>query len=291
MVKRLLLHHRIWVRRSHRPSRTVSASSVMATATMSGMTMSAGVALVVDGRLRIMLTDRGRVNYCVERVLERHPQSLLDIGCGFGFVLAHLEGCVPRLVGVDMNAQGLEVARGAAPTAELVHQTAAELPFPDSSFEVVILSDVLEHVGYTNQSLVVSEAHRVLIPGGQLIVTVPHTGITASLDPMDVKRRFPRAYSLYSNLSGYQPTTDAATGHQHLSQMDLERLLGDSFTIETIGFAGCVEPLFLWLQVAADRILHSNRLESRMNKVRAWESGIRYPRWLAYNARMTCRAK
>jgi len=241
--------------------------------------------------MRFMLSDRGRVHYCAQKVIESKPQSVLDIGCGFGFVLGHLEGRVPRLVGIDMDAEGLEWARKAAPSAELVHQTAAELPFPDATFDLVVLSDVLEHVGEPNQALVLREARRVLVSNGRLILTVPHTGITAVLDPMDMKRRFRRTYALYSRLSGYQPTTDPAIGHKHLSQADLERLLDGSFTIQTIGFAGFLEPLFLWLQVLAERLLHAPKLAKRLNKARAWESGIRYPKWLAYNARMSCEAK
>lgn len=236
------------------------------------------------------LSDRGRVNYCADQVLKLNAASVLDVGCGFGFVLSHLDGKVRRLVGVDMNADGLEIARKAAPSAELVHQTAAELPFPDSSFDVVVLSDVIEHVGDQNQALVVSEARRVLKPDGKLILTVPHTGVTAALDPMDIKRRMPGLYGLYSRVTGYRPTTDAAIGHRHLSMAELRSLLSGHFAIETVGFAGFLEPLFLWLQVAADRIVRSRAAESRLNKIRAWESGIRYPERLAYNVRLICRA-
>lgn len=49
---------------------------------------------------------------------------------------------------------------------------AAEMPFPDAKFDVVISIQVLEHV--PNPEKVFSEIARVLIPGGHAIITVPH---------------------------------------------------------------------------------------------------------------------
>ncbi len=45
------------------------------------------------------------------------------------------------------------------------------LPFKDSSFDVVVLSNVLEHV--PEPGLIISECHRVLRPGGKIVLTIP----------------------------------------------------------------------------------------------------------------------
>src|SRR5690349_12550390 len=47
------------------------------------------------------------------------------------------------------------------------------LPFEDESAEIVVLHHVLEHFGCGEGRGLVEEAHRVLTPGGRLIVTVP----------------------------------------------------------------------------------------------------------------------
>ena len=75
----------------------------------------------------------------------------------------------------------------------------APLPFEDSSFELVVCSDVLEHV--RDVQLLLSEARRVLRPGGALAVTTPThgradglaivaRGFERSFDPLSPHLRF-----------------------------------------------------------------------------------------------------
>ena len=49
----------------------------------------------------------------------------------------------------------------------------AKMPFDDDSAEIVVLHQVLEHEGCGEGAGLVRECHRVLHPGGRLIITVP----------------------------------------------------------------------------------------------------------------------
>jgi 2-polyprenyl-6-hydroxyphenyl methylase/3-demethylubiquinone-9 3-methyltransferase len=89
--------------------------------------------------------------------------ALLDIGCGGGLLAPHLSGY--RHVGVDLTASALAVA--AEHGVEPVHADAADLPFDDASFDVVVAGEVLEHVADLEGT--VAEATRVLRPGGTLV--------------------------------------------------------------------------------------------------------------------------
>ena len=87
---------------------------------------------------------------------------LLDLGAGSGFVSRCASGVFTKRVGVDISPRILDANRDAfdeTRAADLEH-----LPFADGSFDVVVCFAVLHHL-FSFDGLV-SEAHRVLSPGG-----------------------------------------------------------------------------------------------------------------------------
>ena len=92
-----------------------------------------------------------------------------DIGCGCGALLAELDKFM-KTIGVDRSStarsfceqKGLEVIAGALPD---------DVPCSDNSCDVVILSDVLEHIDEDRQA--VERVVDILRPGGLLVCTVP----------------------------------------------------------------------------------------------------------------------
>jgi 2-polyprenyl-6-hydroxyphenyl methylase/3-demethylubiquinone-9 3-methyltransferase len=89
--------------------------------------------------------------------------TLLDVGCGGGLLAPHVHGY--RHVGVDLSDAGLAVA--AQHGIETVRADAADLPFDDATFDVVVAGEILEHV--TDLDGTVAEALRVLRPGGTFV--------------------------------------------------------------------------------------------------------------------------
>ncbi|MFI0709566.1 class I SAM-dependent methyltransferase [Streptomyces inhibens] len=111
---------------------------------------------------------------------------VLDLGCGAG---RHAFECYRRgaqVVALDQNGDEIrEVAKwfaamkeaGEAPagaSATAMEGDALALPFPDDSFDVVIISEVMEHI--PDDKGVLAEMVRVLRPGGRIAVTVPRYG-------------------------------------------------------------------------------------------------------------------
>jgi SAM-dependent methyltransferase len=117
-------------------------------------------------------------------------RSVLDIGCGTGYVMAALERAGMRACGLEMNLEGLRHAR-ARTNGWLIGQDAAEIPFVDE-FDVAMLCDVIEHAA--DDLALLRAAARALKHQGCLVVTVPaHPGLWSPIDEASGhKRRYTR---------------------------------------------------------------------------------------------------
>lgn len=96
----------------------------------------------------------------------------LDVGCGTGnsYALEFRRRGAPYQ-GVDISPQAVEMARAAGINAQVIGD-AAQLPFADGSFDLVLCIEVLEHLFAPDRAAV--EIHRVLRPGGRLVVSTPN---------------------------------------------------------------------------------------------------------------------
>lgn len=93
---------------------------------------------------------------------------VLDVGCGSGELLALLAGAGARVAGADVAAGMVDLARRAAPEADVRVASADALPWPDGGFDVVTAVNVL-HVADDPQAAL-AEAVRVAVPGGLVAV-------------------------------------------------------------------------------------------------------------------------
>jgi SAM-dependent methyltransferase len=97
--------------------------------------------------------------------------AILEIGCSGGPLLQRLRAAgYTDLTGIDVSAPAIElaVARGVSNVSVM---DGAALAFASARFDVVIASDVLEHI--EDEAKALGEWTRVLKPGGQLLVFVP----------------------------------------------------------------------------------------------------------------------
>jgi SAM-dependent methyltransferase len=119
-----------------------------------------------------------------ERVCELLAEQLpcsryLDAGCGDGRYLAALAPLTARperVVATDISKRILQVAALTATAAnievELVRANLESLPFAEGSFDLVLCTQVIEHLLDPARGL--AEVARVLEPGGRAIVTTDH---------------------------------------------------------------------------------------------------------------------
>ncbi len=116
-------------------------------------------------------------------------ETLLEVGCGTGIVLAHLRDSLPdaALTGVDLLPVALDVARDRVPDATFAQSDVRDLPFVEE-FDVVCALDVLEHVDEDGHSL--RQIVRSMRAGGGVVVSVPqHSWLWSAADEYGRHRR------------------------------------------------------------------------------------------------------
>ena len=115
-----------------------------------------------------------------ERCRHSGHLNILDAGCGDGINLIGLDQLTAgqslraSICAVDYNPLRLARARRVAATARLQQGSLYDLPFRGDSFDIVLCNHVIEHVPDMSRAL--TELHRVLRPGGLLVVGVPNEG-------------------------------------------------------------------------------------------------------------------
>lgn len=103
----------------------------------------------------------------------RPGQRVLDVACGTGVVAREVAGRLAgrvEIAGVDLNPSMLRVARGIRPSVDWREGDATRMSFPDASFDVVVCQAGL--MFFPDRVAALQEMHRVLRPGGRLVVQV-----------------------------------------------------------------------------------------------------------------------
>lgn len=186
-------------------------------------------------------------------------ETYLDVGCNVGALVqpAHQKG-VTQIFGVDINAAAVEKAKAYCKDLQNVHlqqSSADELPFETGQMNIVTACEVLEHIPEKLQMRAIGEIARVLKPGGRFVLTVPHTGMFAFLDPANVRFRLPALYQLVHRVLGGPGLEAGFTGqkhdvvwHKHFSLPELQELLQKDFEIIRVRYRGSLlVPLCDWL--------------------------------------------
>jgi SAM-dependent methyltransferase len=131
-----------------------------------------------------------RYDLVAAAVREHLPASggtVLDVGCGGGLVAERLKGVSAAYVGVDIPTRSLQLAAKDRDGAEALHTAWASasadgLPFPDAAFDVVVFSEVIEHL--LRPELAVWEISRILRPGGVLVMTTNNASEMPDRSPL-----------------------------------------------------------------------------------------------------------
>lgn len=127
-------------------------------------------------------------------------RSLLEVGCGTGFVLSGIAQAFPgtRVTGSEIYTAGLAFAAQRLPSAELLQMDARKLPYV-AEFDVIAAFDVIEHI--LEDEVVLQNFHRAIKPGGGCLITVPqHMWLWSPVDDEACHRRRYSARELHDKV-------------------------------------------------------------------------------------------
>jgi SAM-dependent methyltransferase len=115
-------------------------------------------------------------------------RSLLEVGCGTGYVLRGIAEAAPQLAltGTELHPEGLEIARGRV-DADFRQMDARRIPY-EQEFDVVGAFDVIEHID--DDERVLAQMRRAVRPGGGIVLTVPqHRWLWSEFDQLSHHQR------------------------------------------------------------------------------------------------------
>lgn len=178
-----------------------------------------------QGKIGAKLLDgyfRGVESLVAESGLNAKKGKLkaIEIGCGEGYSTQRLRDMLPGNVELQASeyvATLLPQARKLNPSVKVIEESVYETTHKDNSFNLVFLLEVLEHLDHPDAAL--QELHRILKPGGYLILGVPREPLWCSLN---------LARGKYLTRFGNTP------GHlNHWSTLMLKRFASKHFTIRS----------------------------------------------------------
>jgi len=106
-------------------------------------------------------------------------KRVLDAACGTGYGARILAQVADHVTGIDNSPTAINHARKWYPVIALdfIEGDVSSLPFPDSSFDVVVSFETVEHI--KEYQIFIRECRRVLTPNGILICSTPNSKISS----------------------------------------------------------------------------------------------------------------
>ena len=217
---------------------------------------------------------------------------VLDVGCGNGIYTQWLhKKCAPAF-GIDHNLKNLAWAKTEFPESHFLMANGETLPFPDEYFNAVMITEVLEHTRDDRSTL--REIHRVMKPGGTLLLSTPHKGLFGFLDPDNVTNR---AFDTARKLKNPKPGGGKFYEnfrydiHRHYSAGQLKSLLGKDWQIDEIYYGGLLlYPLLYGVENVIDAFgkKRSYWQDYRvLRSLRAFDFSLQFGK-LSYNIALRC---
>ncbi len=147
----------------------------------------------------------------VSELKELKPDTILDVGCGTGYITNIISNELnSTVIGCDIDSNRISFARMNFDQQVFIANV-TQLPFKDSSFDVVVASEILEHIPFREHALI--EIKRVAKKS--VVITVPN-------EPYFMIANFLRG----KNIRSYGNPSEHIN---HYSKKSLKRLLDDYF--------------------------------------------------------------
>ena len=106
----------------------------------------------------------------IRRYVKLEDARILDVGAGIGTYVRRFRAFSPHVYGIDVEVKRL--VEGSKSVPGLLAAAAERLPFRDSSFDVLVFNEVIEHVADDRRTI--EDALRVCKAGGHIVIYAPN---------------------------------------------------------------------------------------------------------------------
>ncbi len=115
-------------------------------------------------------TGKAGYDYALTALQLTGQETLLDVGCGSGVFLSLVAPKVRFITGLDATVELVEEARRRLPAYPFLVGEMEDLPLPDEAYDIVTGFNSFQYASDISDAL--SEARRVLRPGGRLVAMI-----------------------------------------------------------------------------------------------------------------------
>lgn len=153
------------------------------------------------------------------RIADSLPRGgvLVDLGCGDGAALDAFSGFYESAIGLDISTARLKRRGWSALSWRFIEAdlNGGSFPLPSEDANAVIANQVVEHV--TDPNHFISEAFRILRPGGVLVLTTPNIRYVKHVARLVVMGRGPSTSNGEAIDGLYRTTVTCTTSHTPIS--------------------------------------------------------------------------
>lgn len=123
-------------------------------------------------------------NYIFPKVLDLIPSNralqILDAGCGNGYMANELAKSGHEVVGIDIAEDGISIAKKQYPNVKFYARSLYEdITDIITNVDLIVSTEVIEHL--YSPKIYLQNLHKVLRPGGSIILTTPYHGYLKNL--------------------------------------------------------------------------------------------------------------
>jgi SAM-dependent methyltransferase len=108
-----------------------------------------------------------------ETLTKRSVRTVLDLGCGTGWLSVYLAKQGFQVTGLDISMHAVKLGREWAGKEDLdIHFDVgdiADMPYPDGAFDAVVANSIFEHFPFDVAEITMKRLKHILVPGGTFI--------------------------------------------------------------------------------------------------------------------------
>jgi len=177
-------------------------------------------------------------------LLPEQSEKLMDVGCGPILPSYPYADKAKQVTCLDWKLKRIEPIPS---NINCLEGDFTKVDLPESSYDTIIASDVFEHVLLEQESAFINKCVSLLKPGGHLILSVPHKGTFAWLDPYHVKPTMHRLLwhlGLYKQL--HNGSCDIRKSHKHYAVEEITEKFKPLELLQVNYWGYFFDPLMSW---------------------------------------------